>query len=622
MIADAKEARTLIADLREKNERVLGEQILESQRGASGTLAGGLIPTDMAKSSEQIRYRTVPVCAPLCPALDLPEIVFVDILQNPTCQVATELAWGDDENQAQSRKDDFDQHFTSLPNDFEHFDFAESEQRINDIVHTTDAWTCPVIREGVPVANGGLSDRQQKIDSCWAAHSSLVGEGLHSYVANWMNSQSTEKNETFDADAIRQALIYLQEHGSGRDRGLASSSLDRLGRMPSAVGRCTFLTEIVWGGKTQLIDCESEELSFGVLRFHVLDFGDVLDLNTGLQHELACGDAVERNQCAWLAMADGAEWSLQKRPQRPPSRSHVQFAAREMRGEEISVARLVPESMSRAMRSATHDVLSVGHGRDIRCFSWFVIPAARKYAQCEIRAVEISRNLRMSVAHVFPCVAETSEALFFVACRGHLRWMMPTMYSRPKEWKHRRASFSRAVQQPAESWNDFHARYVEEEPPPYKPCAHCPSWLKVDINDWCVGGGDLNANSQPSGPPLNRQFTLLDGSRIEANQMRQKEPPHGTPFQPPGTLHPDRPTNLVNGIRNASIPESSRQQSETPQQRVTPALEKRQPRFTNGMEVSPPTKYDGAGTWNAECARPTSRFASREAYACENEGWQ
>ena len=54
-ITCAKEARTSISDLREKNERVLGEQIMESERGSSGTMVGGLTSVPTRKLDNQIQ---------------------------------------------------------------------------------------------------------------------------------------------------------------------------------------------------------------------------------------------------------------------------------------------------------------------------------------------------------------------------------------------------------------------------------------------------------------------------------------------------------------------------------------------------------------------------------------
>ena len=290
---------------------------------------------------------------------------------------------------------------------------------------------------------------------------------------------------------------------------LAAESLGRLSQKARIVGNLDHGTKIVWGSKVSLIDVESEEISFGLLRFHVLDSGDALELNSGLQNDMACGASSERNQCALLAMAAGVEWSLQKRPHRAPARSRVQFVAREIRGEELAMARQLAEPMPRVLMSAVHDVVSLGRDRDIRVPNWFIVPIIQGYVQCEIRVVEISRNQMISMVHVSPCAGPTAEPLFFVAPQGHLRWMMPTMYSRPKEWKLRRNSFRQVVDQTSEDCFAFKIRYNEVELPPYKKCLHCPSWLKVDINDWCVGA----LQTEPV-PAVQSQLTSRAPNRI------------------------------------------------------------------------------------------------------------
>ena len=301
------------------------------------------------------------MCVCLSVRLWICPIAFVWIWRNsPTFQVANELGWEDDDDQVQLRKQSFSRHFDSLPNDFEHFDFAESEQRINDIAHASDEWAYHVHCDGVPVESGSLSLRQQQIDSIWSTFPPTIEIDVHPYVVNWLSLYRPEQETLHNADSIRRALLYLQEHGFERDKGLATTSLQNLDKMPSAVGKCETKTEIAWGEKLKLIDCESGELTFGVVRFHGIDFGDMLDLNTGLQQELSRGDAVEKNQCALLAMAAGAEWSLQKRPRRAPSRSRVQFSAKEMLGAEMAMVRLFSEPMPRVLQSATRDVVSIG----------------------------------------------------------------------------------------------------------------------------------------------------------------------------------------------------------------------------------------------------------------------
>ena len=531
MISDPKEARTLIADLREKNARVLGEQILESKQGLSDMTVGGQERSNGGNVSTHVCYRTNPVHVPICPTLDLPEFVNVEILQNPTTQVSTECDWWDDEDQRKTRRQAFNQYFTSLPNDFEHFDFVESEQLINDLVHTDDKWTYPARFDGQPVENEPLSDLQLQVEMLWNDHAAEIDPLLHAFIVNWLTTCCVKRETVPSIDMICHSLMYLQEHGSDRDKLAATRALDLMEhKVCYAVGNVDRCMEITWGSKVKLIDGESEEITFGTLRFHVLDFGDVLDLNEGLKEAIACGVSVEKNQCAILAMAAGIEWSLQGRPHRAPSLTRIQFAAMEIRGEEIAMVKKLTDPMPRLLKSAIHDVVTLGHDRDIRIFNWFLIPVVRGYVQCEIRVVEISRNQRMSVVHVFPCADSTSEPLFFVAFRGHLRWMMPTMYSRPKEWKLWRKAFHHIIDQSPEDGFSFKERYVEITAPPYRRCDHCPSWNKVDITEWRVGGDGQTANdpsnqSQPMHRSTNRIPRVINGVEVfPAPTMRAPQP--------------------------------------------------------------------------------------------------
>ena len=132
----------------------------------------------------------------------------------------------------------------------------------------------------------------------------------------------------------------------------------------------------------------------------------------------------------------------------------------------------------------------------------------------------------------FPCANPTAEPLFFVAFQGHLRWMMPTMYSRPKEWKLWRNSFHQVVTQPSEDCVTFKNRYNEVDLPPYKKCLHCPSWLKVDINDWCVGA----LHPEPE-PPVQPQLPSSLHNRIPRVI-------NGVEVFPPPTMRAPVPRNL------------------------------------------------------------------------------
>lgn len=134
--------------------------------------------------------------------------------------------------------------------------------------------------------NGELSIGRKQITAAWAGFSSSMDPVIHPFVSNWLNQHCLEKASVPGVNELFMALTYLQEHGSTRDKQMAVSALEKFDEKQRAVGRCEKTTKNVWGEKLKLIDCTSEEVAFGLLRFHVVDFGGVLNLNDALQREL------------------------------------------------------------------------------------------------------------------------------------------------------------------------------------------------------------------------------------------------------------------------------------------------------------------------------------------------
>ena len=93
------------------------------------------------------------------------------------------------------------------------------------------------------------------------------------------------------------------------------------------------------GNKEQLIDCDVEELTAGALKFHLIDYGDELDLSVETRTTLCTGNSTENNHCALLAFSAGIEWCLQGRPNRVPSKSRVRMLAKVLRAIDLSEAR-------------------------------------------------------------------------------------------------------------------------------------------------------------------------------------------------------------------------------------------------------------------------------------------
>ena len=151
------------------------------------------------------------------------------------------------------------------------------------------------------------------------------------------------------------------------------------------------------------------------------------------------------------------------------------------------------------MISAIHDVRSYVHGRDIRCLQWFLRPSVRRFIACPVRVVEVINNSSMSAIHVFGDQA-SGEPLYLLAHRGHLRWALPTGYTRPGDWKLWRREAEKAISQPESDWGEFTDSADYDYQPDYVQCKYCPSWRKVELPDWCVGGAEPAQHDDAKNP--------------------------------------------------------------------------------------------------------------------------
>ena len=73
------------------------------------------------------------------------------------------MIWADEDWVAELRRKSPNPQSQSLPGYFRRFDFGESEQKVNDIVHAADTWAKTVERDGVAVPRGQLAKIQDAI---------------------------------------------------------------------------------------------------------------------------------------------------------------------------------------------------------------------------------------------------------------------------------------------------------------------------------------------------------------------------------------------------------------------------------------------------------------------------
>ena len=391
---------------------------------------------------------------------------------------------------------------------------------------------------------------------------------------NWLDKETTSEDRE---EEIRRALGWLTEKGPNRDKKLAVEALAARTTTSGCVGRGEPLP-VIWGKREQLIDCAVEELSVGALKFHLIDYGDELDLSVDTLKQLRAGNSVENNQCAIIAFGAGIEWYLQGRPNRVPSKSRVKRLARELRALELKEAiqlNIEAEEQPRQLTSAAHDVLSYAHDRDIRCFHWFLLPAVRSFVECSVRVLEVGSNSMSAIAHVFEVQAD-KPSIYLLAHKGHLRWALPTEYTRPAEWKNWETNVSRVIRQPSDDWKQWLAVADYDYLPDYVRCKFCPSWVKADLPGWGAGGVSGEPNSllaqstdpTPSTsikppPSMRRHSTdgiLQRGEGVErfapptVYQGRPPSIPAPTPSKPCPPMPPTKPSSTSSYVDSRMLP--------------------------------------------------------------------
>ena len=285
---------------------------------------------------------------------------------------------------------------------FAHFDFTELGKDCQDILYDKDSWVYPASsKKCTPIRITDLSDRQKKIADWWKS-SAPCPAIISPFVLNWLDQRASSDN--WDQEA-REALSFLVQFGTERDRGLAADALTS-GVEKHIVGRRT--RAAVWGESLSLEDCSTVELDIGKLLLHVVDFGDSIHLNTVLQKRLDCTGPVERNQCAILSFAAAAEWVLQRRPNRVPGNQRVGFLASSFRAGEIRKADEVTvrakggtSDLPVLLTGALHDVYTFSHGRDIRLLNCFLLPAFWESTPVSVAILEVSDGNDAVLGHWF-----------------------------------------------------------------------------------------------------------------------------------------------------------------------------------------------------------------------------
>lgn len=216
-----------------------------------------------------------------------------------------------------------------------------------------------------------------------------------------------------------------------------------------------FLT-VDLGCKTQLIDCAVEEAAIGKLRFQLVGGFDEISFPGDPVGDLRNGNALGRNQSAFMAFGAGVDWCLQGQPHRMPADSRVKFSARELRAILLKEATYMItdyENHPRVLARAPHDVRYYAHGRDIRRLRRFLLSVVRCFSECAVRVVGIT-NTTTDAIHVFDS-AVRNDPIYMLDSQGNLRWASPAEYNRPAEWLAWTGKVGKVVRQPDADWRNL-----------------------------------------------------------------------------------------------------------------------------------------------------------------------
>ena len=114
------------------------------------------------------------------------------------------------------------------------------------------------------------------------------------------------------------------------------------------------------------------------LHSEAIDFGDTVRLSERSRRMLESIEPQEKNQCVLLHTAAGTQWVKGGKRNGIPILARVLAESEEWRKEEFAQAKEAIRSLgdmggeyAAEIRSAAHDVVQNGHGRDYRSFVLF-----------------------------------------------------------------------------------------------------------------------------------------------------------------------------------------------------------------------------------------------------------
>ena len=267
-----------------------------------------------------------------------------------------------------------------------------------------------------------------------------------------------------------------------------------------------------WGEKTLCVDYSAQAVQIGNLHFSVVDLGGAITLSLSTQNALRTPSREEMNQCVLLHLAAFGEWKNQGCPKRAPHKTRVAALAGHFRQYEyqqafsfINQIKKPTSQREYELWSVAHDAMMANHDRQFR-----EIPASLtgilNLGKCDVLRIfeieTISGEYHVSVRQFGEGPDDSVDTdMTLMVYEGHMRMLLPTSETTPKEWNAWRTYVHRVLDYEWIGWEKILAS--DETAPSFftlEPCAVCGQKARLP-NHTCFNpiGGESNRSSLTEG---------------------------------------------------------------------------------------------------------------------------
>ena len=111
----------------------------------------------------------------------------------------------------------------------------------------------------------------------------LLSFSIPTRIIHCIQNSTVQNIERDKWSVLAQRIESLEEYGARRDIEDAKVRLDFISQMPDLRTGRKFQREIVWGGQMTLGDCCARDFSISLLRYQVIDYGDIIPASWRIQ---------------------------------------------------------------------------------------------------------------------------------------------------------------------------------------------------------------------------------------------------------------------------------------------------------------------------------------------------